>query len=111
MLDAGPVESEAKRVARIQRHRAAVGRRDSGFVGKAVAGVYPTVEAASKGAHHSMGVVMSESAEQDYPLVGPVIAVEIEESIDVRDAVDDGSPRNRSDTHRYVESFGKRDDP
>ena len=111
MFDSGAVEPEAKGVAGLQRHRTAVGRRNPGFVGKAVAGVQPPVEAASEGAHHSMGVVMSESAEQDYPLVGPVVAVQIEKPIDVRDAVNNSSSRNRGDSHRYVESFGKRDKP
>src|SRR5262249_49267632 len=110
LLDAGAVGSESKRVAGFQRHGIAVGGRNPGFVGKAVAGVYPPVEPASKGAHHSMGVVMSELAEQDYPLVGPVVAVQIEKSIDVRDAVNQSSTGNGYDSDRYVESLGKRDE-
>ena len=75
-----------------------------------MAGVYPAVEAASKGAHHSVSIVVSESAEQDYLLVGPVVAVQIEKSINIRDAVNQGSSGNRGDSDRYVESFSKRDE-
>ena len=75
-----------------------------------MAGVYPPVEAASESAHHAMGVVMGELAEQNHPLVGPVVAVEIEKPIDVRDAVNQRSSGNRQEPDRYVQSFGKRDE-
>ncbi len=93
VFEARAVRLETVDVARLEGDGLAVAALDRGLVGKAVAGVDPTVEAPREVAGHAVRVLVAVLRVQHGALVRLAVAVRVAHPPDAGNAVDDGALR------------------
>ena len=89
LFDVRTVNPHSVDVPRVERNPLVVAPFDGRIIGKAVAGVNPAVETPGERVRHAVGVAKTDALIKDISFVDFIVAVGIDEVIDIRNSMDE----------------------